>query len=153
MPREQVYPGDVASPSQILALAEEYSRAAMVLYPLGTKRRPLTRAPMRLIAIQAIELYLNALLLSRGHNAAEIRGLQHNLGKRVDLASDCGLKLRRRTVQHLRNMGEHREYLIMRYGPEMAATASQINRLRATLEEVSKKVSLLIKAAHSNAAN
>ncbi len=153
MLREQIYPGDVASPSQILELADEYSKAAMVLYPLGAKRKPLTRAPMRLITIHAIELYLNALLLSRGHSAAEVRGLQHDLGRRTDLASDCGLQLRKRTAEHLRSMGEQREYLITRYGPELAATASQINRLRATLVEVSKKVSIMIRADNSNASD
>ncbi|WP_292657903.1 hypothetical protein [Mesorhizobium sp.] len=34
--------------------------------------------------------------------------------------------------------------MITRYGPELAATASQINRLTATLEEVAVKVTLLI---------
>ena len=153
MPREQIYPGELATPSQILELAEEYSKAAMLLYPLGTKRKPLTRAPMRFIAIQAIELYLNALLLSRGHSAAAVRGLQHDLGKRTDLALSYGLKLRKRTAEHLRSMGQHREYLITRYGPEMVATASQINRLRATLNEVRRKASILVEADISSASS
>jgi len=36
-------------------------------------------------------------------------------------------------------MTEEREYLISRYGPEMAITPSEINRLVATLEEIAKK--------------
>jgi len=96
---------------------------------------------MRLLAIQAIELYLNALLLEHDHTAAQVRGLQHNLEERAKLAAACGLVLRAKTKEHLRAMGRKREYLVMRYGPEMASTASQINRLLATLDEVGAKVS------------
>lgn len=42
------------------------------------------------------------------------------------------------------SLSQDREYLITRYGPELAATTSQINRLTATLEEVAAKVTLLI---------
>jgi len=44
-------------------------------------------------------------------------------------------------------MAGNREYLVTRYGPEMAATISQINRLTATLEEVANKVTVMMKAA------
>lgn len=40
-----------------------------------------------------------------------------------------------------------REYLITRYGPELASTLSQINRLSATLEEVATKVRLAVHGA------
>lgn len=60
---------------------------------------------MRLAAIHAIELYLNALLLSRGHASSEVRGLQHDLEKRMDLTLSCGKKLRAKTTDHLKAMG------------------------------------------------
>ena len=56
-----------------------------------------------------------------------------------------GLKLRKRTAAHLIAMGESREYLVTRYGPEMTATVSQINRLVASLEEVAMKVTAIVK--------
>ena len=141
---EPKYPGELASSIEIFALAEEYKKAAHALQALGVRGKPLTRAPMRLAAIHAIELYLNALLLNQGYDPAEVRGLQHNLQRRTELAVFCGLKLRVKTMDHIKTMGRTREYLIMRYGPELASTASQINRLQATLEEVSTKVSGLL---------
>jgi hypothetical protein len=104
----------------------------------------LSRAPCRLAAIQAIELYLNALLLHIGHEASAIRGMQHDLAKRTDHATAAGLKLRKRTAQHLAAMVGSREYLVTRYGPEMTGTVSQINRLIASLEEVATKVTEIV---------
>ena len=141
---EKIYPGELASPLEILRLADEYRKAAHALHPLGIRKKPLSRAPMRLVSIQAIELYLNALLLHCGNTPAKVRGLQHDLEDRTEQAVACGLKLRVKTAEHLKTMGRNREYLVMRYGPEMASTASQINRLYATLEEVSSKVSKLL---------
>ncbi|WP_245478528.1 hypothetical protein [Mesorhizobium sp. M4B.F.Ca.ET.049.02.1.2] len=75
------YPGELASPQQIHELAEEYRKAAHQLLPLGRAGKPLTRAPFRLSAIHAIELYLTALLLHRTHTgtAAESVGARENL--------------------------------------------------------------------------
>jgi hypothetical protein len=141
---EQKYPGELASPQQIQELAEEYHRAANQLLTLGRPGKPLTRAPFRLSALQAIELYLTALLLHRGHNPVQIRKMQHDLWARTEHAVATGLRLRAKTVRHLQTLSQNREYLITRYGPELAATASQINRLTATLDEVAAKVTTLI---------
>ncbi|MDX8498923.1 hypothetical protein RFM99_10865 [Mesorhizobium sp. VK4C] len=138
------YPGELASPQQIHELAEEYRKAAHMLLTLGRPGKPLTRAPFRLSAIHAIELYLTALLLHRGHNANQIRKMHHDLSARTDHTVAAGLRLRGKTTKHLQSLSQNREYLVTRYGPEMAATASQINRLTATLEEVAVKVTLLI---------
>jgi hypothetical protein len=42
----------------------------------------------------------------------------------------------------------NREYLVMRYGPETKVTASQVNRLSATLAEVAGKVTTAILATN-----
>jgi hypothetical protein len=139
------YPGETASPQQVFALADEYRRAAHLLVQQGQKGKPLTRAPMRLSAIHAIELYLSALLLQRGHTASQIRGLHHDLSARAQLAAAEGLKLRKRTAVHLDHLCLSREYIVTRYGPELAATTSTPTRLSATLEEVAQKVALLLK--------
>lgn len=135
-----IYPGEAASPSEVFALAEEYRLAAQSLVKMGRPRQPLSRAPGRLCAIHAIELYLNAYLLSRGMSPQEIRTHLHDLQGRSERARASGLILRKRTNEHLTKMTEEREYLISRYGPEMATTLSEINRVMATLEEVAKKV-------------
>ena len=122
-------------------LADEYRRAAEHLIALGRRGDPLSRAPYRFAAIHAIELYLSAFLLHSGHHPALIRGLQHNLARRAVLAVEGRLALRQRTVAHLHSVAENREYVTMRYGPEMTATVSQINRLSASLAEVAGKVS------------
>ncbi len=127
-----------------MLLADEYRTAAQTLQMQGRKGHPLSRAPYRLAAIHAIELYLNALLLQRGQNASQIRAMQHHLSTRMDLAQASGLKLKKRTANHLQSLEANREYLVTRYGPEMTASISQINRLNATLDEVAKKVTLLL---------
>jgi hypothetical protein len=140
------YPGELATPHQICQLADEYRKAAHHLLGLGRKGAPLSRAPFRFAAIHAVELYLNAFLLHGGREPAVIRGLQHNLTARANLAVESRLALRARTVAHLHSMAMNREYLVMRYGPETTATASEVNRLSATLDEVAAKVSAAIKA-------
>ena len=142
----ETYPGELATPQQIRRLADEYRQAAELLLSTGRRGDPLSRAPFRLAAIHAIELYLNALLLHRGHDPSAVRGLQHNLAVRTDRALAAGLRLRQRTAAHLKSMAANREYLVTRYGPEMTGTASQLNRLAATLSEVARKVAAIIPA-------
>jgi hypothetical protein len=138
------YPGGSAQPHEIQQLADEYKEAVVLLRDRGHRHSPLSWAPCRQTAIHAIELYLNALLLSTNHDASCVRGFQHNLAPRVEAAIIVGLKLRKRTELHLRDMSSSREYLIARYAPEMISTLSQINRLMATLDEVAVKVAKLI---------
>lgn len=91
-------------------------------------------------AVHAIELYLNAFLMHHGSDQKEIRRIFHNLAVRADLAKEKGLILRNNTFSHLQTITEDREYLIVRYGPEMADEVTELNRLFSTLDEVSKKV-------------
>ena len=92
-----------------------------------------------MVAIHAIELYLNALMLSRGLPAAKVRGLQHNMAPRA-LFARTSLSLRQDTISHLFAISESREYLVSRYGAEVPTSLSQLNRLAATLAEVGDKV-------------
>ena len=144
------YPGERATAEQVLQLAREYRQAAEKLIECGRRRQPLSLAPLRMVAIHAIELYLNALLLAAGRPAGQVRGLHHDLGRRSELAIEFGLPLRKRTVAHLGTLSETREYLLTRYDPE-ASAASQVNRLMATLAEVSEKVPLWISSSRTKA--
>jgi len=141
---QSFYPGDRATPEQLMALADEYRKAAEFLLPTGRRGRPLSRAPFRLVAIQSIELYLDAFLRVRGFKPAELRGMQHNLVVRTQRAATAGLSLRKDTFNHLNNLSTAREYLITRYGPEMTDATSHLNRLEATLKEVAQKVTAAI---------
>lgn len=135
-----------------MQLANEYRRAAETLMQERRRGQPLSHAPFRMVAIHAIELYLNALLLSCGHGAARIRGLQHDLGARNALAAGQRLKLRSRTADHLRSLSQTREYLVVRYDPA-ASTTSELNRLAATLAEVAEKTTLLIQGRRRDPSN
>ena len=134
------YPGTFATPDDLLALATHYERAADILREQRRKGEPLSLAPFRLTAIHSIELYLSAFLLAKGMDTTEVRGMQHDLGARSTRAKELGLVLRRRTAEHLDHLAEIREYLAARYGPELIRELSQVNRLAATLDEVSAKV-------------
>lgn len=151
MSESSTYPGSSASVEEIMQLADEYCRAAQTLLEGGRRGNPLSRAPFRLCAVHAIELYLNALLLHHGEKPGQIRGRKHDLAERARLALESGLKLRERTADHLIKMTETREYVVSRYGPEMSSTLSQINRLEATLNEVGKKVAVIVRNGNSHA--
>ncbi|WP_201297400.1 hypothetical protein [Sphingomonas sp. 8AM] len=102
---------------------------------------PTSAGPMRLLAIHSIELNLSAYLLLQGSSWSEIRKMGHDLTVRLERATARGLVLRERTSAHIRAIARDREYLVARYGPDCLSTASQMNRLLATLEEVARKVS------------
>jgi len=137
------YPGETSTPRNLLLLAAEYKHAAEVLFDHRKKGSAMATAPFRLVAIHAIELYLNALLIAGGANPVAIRGLQHDLAERAILASENKLDLRQNTRIHLQQLCEYREYICTRYQPE-APGRSQLNRINATLAEISKKVVALI---------
>lgn len=147
---QKFYPGERATAAQVLQLAREYGQAAEKLAECGRRHQPLSRAPFRMVAIHAIELHLNALLLAAGRPAGQVRGLHHDLRARTELAIGLGFHLRKRTVEHLAKLSETREYLLTRYDPE-ASAASQVNRLIATLAEVSEKVPLWIASSQAKA--
>ena len=136
----QPYPGEISPPQEILALAEEYRQAAIALRGLLKTKQPLSTAPFRLCAIQAIELFLNSFLLQSGMKPSEIRALQHDMQSRAELTRNKGLVLRKKTADHLNALASNREYLISRYEPASVASVSEINRLIATMEEVASKV-------------
>ncbi|WP_245450346.1 hypothetical protein [Neorhizobium sp. SOG26] len=132
------YPGSNASVREILALANSYYQAAIVLFRESQKKLvPLSSAPARMAAIHAIELYVNAFLRHEGAAPEEIRKRMHNLAEPTLVAK---LKLRKRTALHLEEMTARREYLIARYAPERVTDHTELNRLSATLVEVMKKV-------------
>ena len=89
-------------------------------------------------------MYLSAFLLHQGWSPPAVRGLQHDFAARVDHALRAGLKLRERTVAHLRTLAASREYLTLRYGPELIDPSSHTNRLAATLEELANKLTELM---------
>jgi hypothetical protein len=140
MSERQTYPGHVATIEQILALAREYHEAARDLLVRGRPGQACSWAPARLLAIQSIELQLNAYLLHTGLSPPQIRCMEHDLARRGNAAVSAGLHLRQKTLLHLHELSIRREYLITRYGPELLGAWTQINRLTATLDEVSVKV-------------
>jgi hypothetical protein len=147
---QRLYPGEAASACEVLALAHEYRRAAEALLPTGRRRSPLSRAPYRLVAIHAIELYLNACLLAAGHSPIEVRRLQHDFGSRTQRAIETRLVLKKRTRDHLNRMSDRRENLTTRYDCAPTET-SELNRLAASLAEVAEKVSAMVGASKPGA--
>ncbi|KKB81329.1 hypothetical protein VW35_03230 [Devosia soli] len=129
----------MSSVTDLIALADEYFRAAQAESTGCKPGRPLSTAPFRLLCIHAIELYLNAFLRHAGEPAPAVRGLQHNLAARLQLTDRYGLVLRVKTRRHIEAVSENREYLVSRYAPE-ALQLSEINRLKSTLTEVRVKV-------------
>ncbi len=129
-----------------LKLAGEYKKAAGMLYAAAQKTNPLSLAPWRLLAIHAIELYLNAYLVSKGSDQNTLKSIPHNFGRRAKLALGSKLVLKKKTIDHLTSMTAKREYVIARYGPGTKDENSELNRLTATLEEISSKVAAAIAA-------
>lgn len=108
---QAIYPGGTPRPLDVLALADEYRRAASALLPIGRQRPPLSRAPFCLLAVHAIELCLNAHLLATGHSPIAVRRLQHDLALKAQCAVGAKRVLKRRTLGHLARLSERRECL------------------------------------------
>lgn len=138
------YPGDSVNALDLLHLADSYRNAATVLSSTGKRGDLVSRAPYRLAAIHAIELYLGALLLHLGYPPKKLRSLQHDLASRAALAMEGGLVLRRKTARHLSEVVDAREYLVARYDPGAGDAISPLNRLSATLDELASKVRVAI---------
>ncbi len=140
----EVYPGTETSKEELLVLADHYREAAEIMYRHNIGKGLLSLAPTRLCAIHAVELYLNAFLRHLGFGPDAIRAMQHDLTKRCELAREAKLMLRKRTIVHLSEMTEAREYLLSRYAPALLTSESQISRVMATLADVSKKVRVAV---------
>lgn len=54
--------------------------------------------------------------------------------------SIAALGLRKKTSDHLKTMKQRREYLVVRYAPDMKDARSELTRLAATLKELAEKV-------------
>jgi hypothetical protein len=139
--RDPIYPGEGASAQELHKLAEVYRDAAYRAAGSIKRGDPMTAAPLRLLALHSVELNLSAYLILTGSPAVAVRRLGHDLGARLALAVQAGLVLRRRTAAHVEAVARDREYLVARYGPERLGTASQVNRLLATMDEIGGKVS------------
>lgn len=72
-----------------------------------------------------------------------IRGLQHDFSAKATLAKGKGLLLRQKTHEHIVSLYSTREYLTSRYGAEMTTKQSEMTRLKATIEELAKKVQVI----------
>lgn len=136
------YPGSTASVWQIEELALAYYQGAIVLCKNaesleGHTLATIHYAPVRLCAIHAIELFLNAYLKHEGVPVEKIRGRMHNL---ADPEFVSHLNIKKKTAEHLKMMSERREYLISRYAPDMMSKHSEISRLLTTLKEIMTKV-------------
>lgn len=125
----------------LLSLASQYRAAAFKLEVAP----PPTQLPQRLLALHAIELYLDALLRVKGIEEQPIGTFRHDLGERARIAVSTGLVLRNRTLAHLQTLSSATEYVVVRYDPKLTSTLSQLNRVMATLEEVSRKVSKMMR--------
>ena len=136
------YGGSPASVRDILNLATQYQDAAN---GLGKSLPKPSQLPRRLLALHAIELYLNAFLLAKGVDPATIRSFRHDLSQRSRLASEAGLVLRKRTMAHLAALSSSNEYHVIRYPPGGASTLSQVTRVMSTLDELSRKVRKILR--------
>lgn len=145
------YPGARASPYDLNLLADFYRDSAFRVAELVRPGQALSAAPLRLLAIQSIELNLSAYLLLNGVSAIEVRRMGHDLACRVKMASELGLVLRQRTADHIAAVVRDREYLIARYGPDCLSNVSELNRMLATVQEVATKVSQAMLSAEDRA--
>lgn len=133
-------PGDNATPQDVLVLANQYRSAFENLRrPKGAAAKALI-APAHLCAIHAIELYLHALLRQEGTPYPALRDHHHKLADMVTYECVAELNLRTKTIQHLKTMTDSREYVVVRYAPEMKHKRSNPTQVEATLKDIADKV-------------
>lgn len=133
-------PGDNADPRDVLALANQYRSAFENLRrPKGAAAKALI-APAHLCAIHAIELYLHALLRQEGTPYSTLRDHHHKLSDMATYERVAELNLRTKTIEHLKTMTDSREYVVVRYAPEMKHKRSNPTQVEATLNDIADKV-------------
>jgi hypothetical protein len=79
-------------------------------------------------------------LLAKGVNPTTIGGFRRDLRELTRVASEAGLVLRKRAMAHLATLSASNEYYVIRYAPELTSALSQLNRVMATVDELSRKV-------------
>lgn len=124
----------------VLHLAQAYHDAALLLLEAGRDADAVARAPGRSCALHAMELYLDAFLRAAGETPCRLRLHGHDLGRRAALAIGRGLDLRRKTALHLVQVSRRRDHATARYGPACPDAICEINRLKASLGEIARKV-------------
>jgi hypothetical protein len=139
-------PGDSMDALSTLALAAEYAQASKALRKLGRMRQAQSYAPFRFAALHAIELYLSAYLRLHGLDNAELRSTGHRFCAKTELATQHGLRLRKKTHAHLIELSGNREYQAVRYDTTMLALLTKINRLEATRDEIAAEVTRIVEA-------
>ncbi|WP_291156921.1 hypothetical protein [Ensifer sp. SSB1] len=135
-------PAEPISVRNLLDLATQYKDAAI---KLGEGTCMSSQIPRRLLALHAIELYLDALLIAKGADHATVRGFRHDVEERARMALNAGLVLRKRTLAHLAALSASDEYGVIRYFSDPIPGLSQVNRVMATLDELSRKVRNLLR--------
>ena len=78
-------------------------------------------------------------------HVAPAAGEVEAVGAKLRQAEVKGLKLRKKTLDHLHELTKSREYLTSRYDPSDPGS-SPLTRLKASLHDVRKKVSQEIQA-------
>ncbi len=134
------YPGSETDPRKLFELAGTYRLAFDTLCDQMQKGPGGLHSPASFCGIHAIELYLQALLRMDGVCPVEARGFRHRLSDIAAHPSVAALALRKRTRDHLCSITQSREYLVVRYAPDLKAERSQRNQIEASLEDLARKI-------------
>jgi hypothetical protein len=146
-------PGDGMDAMSTLALAEEFAQASMSLRKFCRKGCLNSHAPFRFAALHAIELYLAAYLRFHGLDNSELRSTGHRLCDKLKCATNYGLSLGKKTQEHIAELTNKQEYLVVRYDSTLLPRLTQINRLEATRDELAAKVTQIVEAKSGAARN
>ncbi len=101
-----------ATPYGIFCLADEYLMAAKSIPSDG---RSSTKAPARLLAFHAGELFLKTYLRFHGEAVSQLRSYGHNLGEMHEAAKSYGLDLSNKVLQQLEKSVRGNDYVRIRY--------------------------------------
>jgi hypothetical protein len=126
--------GDIKPSSQYLLIARKYECLALDLLARKRKLEVELIDPARFLMVHAIEMYLLSWLVH--HHASTDR--KHDFKTKIENATKEGLHLRKKTYAHIATL--QTEYYFLRYGANESIPMPPLNRLQATLHEVSKKV-------------
>jgi hypothetical protein len=122
------------SSSQYLLIAMRYECLALGLLAEKRKLDAELVFPARFLMVHAVEMYLLSWLAH--HDASTDRN--HDFKTKVENATEAGLHLKKKTYDHIVTLRQ--EYNFLRYGAAESVPMPPLNRLQATLHEVSNKV-------------
>lgn len=124
----------------IYLLAQSYHAAGDKLREFQDQYSSFSDHPRRLLYFQALENYLRSFLRLHGKEPEEIRRYDHNFSAMLDDSRVFGLHIKGRTEKFIRESGDRRDYVRVRYDYDLRVLDDTPSRQQPALSQLTSAV-------------